>query len=120
MPKFQKAVDSWNEKHGETYLFQCPGCDCSHRISTTLGKRKEGPTWTFNGDLDKPTCTPSLLVRWNYGQDQTKQVCHSFIKDGKIQYLNDCTHKLAGQTVEIPDWEMKSRCDVDVIGEDND
>ena len=53
-------------------------------------------------------------------EDQTKQVCHSFIKDGNIQYLNDCTHKLAGQTIEIPDWEMKSRCDVDVVGEPND
>jgi hypothetical protein len=118
MAKFMKAVDSWNEKQGDTYLFQCPGCDCSHRIATTLGKRINGPTWTFNGDLDKPTISPSLRVRWNYGEDQKPQVCHSFIKDGMIQYLGDCTHHLKGQTVELPEWIMKSRCDVTVIGEE--
>ena len=30
--------------------------------------------------------------------------CHSFIRDGKIQYLNDCTHEFAGKTVELPDY----------------
>ena len=28
-------------------------------------------------------------------------VCHSFVTDGKIQFLGDCTHELAGQTVEL-------------------
>jgi hypothetical protein len=27
--------------------------------------------------------------------------CHSFITDGKIEFLSDCTHSLAGQTVEL-------------------
>jgi hypothetical protein len=36
-------------------------------------------------------------------KDAPKQVCHSFITDGFIQFLDDCTHPLAGQTVEIPD-----------------
>ena len=31
-------------------------------------------------------------------------VCHSFVTDGRIQFLGDCTHKLAGQTVNIPEW----------------
>jgi hypothetical protein len=31
-------------------------------------------------------------------------VCHSFVTDGRIQFLNDCTHPLAGQTVDIPEW----------------
>jgi hypothetical protein len=61
------------------------------------------PRWTFNGDLDKPTFNPSLLVTWT--QHQMPQVCHSFVRDGQIQFLSDCTHKLAGQTVEIPEWE---------------
>ena len=29
--------------------------------------------------------------------------CHSFVTDGKIQYLNDCTHEYAGQTIELED-----------------
>jgi len=31
-------------------------------------------------------------------------VCHSFVTDGRIQFLGDCTHTLAGQTVDLPDW----------------
>lgn len=28
-------------------------------------------------------------------------VCHSFVRDGRIEFLSDCTHALAGQTVEL-------------------
>lgn len=75
--------------------------------------------WGFNGDLDRPTLTPSILEHITlYGPDKelfrkykgppecetTKGVCHSFVRDGQIQYLSDCTHDLAGQTVDLPDW----------------
>ena len=29
--------------------------------------------------------------------------CHSFVTDGRIQYLDDCTHELRGQTIDLPD-----------------
>lgn len=96
MAKFMAAVDSWNKRNGDTFLFLCPGCRIHHKIVTSGPEAK----WTFNGNLDLPTCSPSLLVRWPEGQ-----VCHSFIKDGMIQFLGDCTHPLAGQTVEIPEVE---------------
>lgn len=35
--------------------------------------------------------------------------CHSFIRDGQWQFLSDCAHSLAGQTVPmvpVPDWFM--------------
>lgn len=73
--------------------FMCPGCNCVHTFNDT---------WGFNGDLDKPTVTPSILVT---GRGEPNYRCHSFITDGKIQFLNDCSHELAGQTVEIPDDE---------------
>jgi hypothetical protein len=83
-------------------LFECPGCDMLHVVYVA----GEGvPVWTFNGDIDKPTVSPSVLVRSNYGQPPVDTVCHSLIKDGQIQFLGDCTHKLAGQTVEIPEYE---------------
>lgn len=31
-----------------------------------------------------------------------KNICHSFITDGSIEYLSDCTHELAGETVPLP------------------
>jgi hypothetical protein len=35
----------------------------------------------------------------------TCQRCHSFLVDGQIQFLGDCTHALAGQTVPLPEIE---------------
>jgi Family of unknown function (DUF6527) len=35
------------------YMFHCPGCGRGHGYHV--------PHWDFNGDLEKPTFTPSLL-----------------------------------------------------------
>lgn len=94
---------------GQRVLFRCPGCDDNHQIHVG--------TWTWNGDLDRPTFSPSVLVggvQWGdesgfykprhtvaAGQPIT---CHSFVTDGRIQFLGDCTHDLAGQTVDLPEW----------------
>lgn len=59
-------------------------------------KRVDGlrrPLWSWNGDVDKPTLSPSILTG-----NSEMGVCHSFVKDGMVQYLNDCTHEFAGQT----------------------
>lgn len=82
----------------ETYvLFMCPGCECAHEIPTTGGKK-----WNWNGRIDFPTFTPSIVFTQLRGSDAEIR-CHSYVKDGKIQFLNDCTHKLAGQTVDLPE-----------------
>jgi hypothetical protein len=31
-------------------------------------------------------------------------VCHSFVTDGRIQFLDDSTHELAGETADLPEW----------------
>jgi hypothetical protein len=64
------------------------------------------PHWSFNGDLAKPVFGPSILSR--YDTPEKKHVCHSFVgcngaAPGQIIFLGDCTHALAGQTVELPD-----------------
>ena len=82
----------------EAYAFICPGCDQEHVI---YAKNPSGVEWSFNGDLDRPTFSPSLrLFRVKHPE---KYCCHSFIRDGQIQYLNDCTHAMAGRTVDIPE-----------------
>lgn len=81
-----------------TYVFMCPGCNDPHQIPT-----KPPRGWTFNGDMVAPTFSPSILVTWNDGENRVKHVCHSYVRAGKIQFLSDCTHKLAGQTVELAD-----------------
>jgi len=34
--------------------------------------------------------------------DKHSTVCYSYITDGRIQFLSDCTHELANQTVDLP------------------
>ena len=63
--------------------------------------------------MESPTFTPSILVSYpanpnaleEFKEWRTERRCHSFVKDGMIQFLADSTHKLAGQTVPIPDWD---------------
>lgn len=101
-----------NAPDGEWVIFRCPGCDDNHQAH--VGR------WTFNGDLELPTLTPSLLVQGNQWPDEEDSpfykpnhagvepgdriICHSFVTDGQIQFLDDSTHALAGQTVDLPEW----------------
>jgi hypothetical protein len=64
-----------------------------------------GARWTWNGSLELPTFQPSIHVRIVDSKDRVRSVCHSFVTDGRIQFLNDCTHSLAGQTVDLPLWD---------------
>lgn len=108
--------------------FRCPGCGETHGVYVEPAKDgKPRPVWGFNGDGDRPTFTPSVLCQFfQYAfkpgtpefkddvrraqESKTRMqgrdmICHSFVTDGQIQFLPDCTHDLAGQTVPLPDWE---------------
>jgi hypothetical protein len=96
--------------------FWCPGCNEYHAVSINS---QGHPVWGFNGSEESPTITPSILVRGTkrltneeaerilHGEkiEPTPLVCHSFVRDGRIEFLSDCTHALAGQTVELPNDE---------------
>lgn len=79
----------------EQYGFHCPGCRSPQLIPT---KKPEG--WDWNGSLDRPTFQPSILTKRG-----ERNICHSYVTDGKIQFLSDCTHEFAGQTLELRDVE---------------
>ncbi len=84
-------------EHGHVWI-ECPGCRYPH-VSDSR--------WKFNGDFDRPTLSPSLLVTTPAIGDDDFAIaatrCHSFVREGKIQFLGDCTHDLAGQTVDLPE-----------------
>jgi hypothetical protein len=89
----------------------CPGCDCMH-IVPVEGEHVRG----FIRYFEHPTLTPSVLI---YSQkafvDTTLEgaaliaptnvyktpQCHAFFRDGRIEYLGDCTHYLGGQPVPM-------------------
>lgn len=89
--------DNKGPRGGVLYVFHCPGCEYSHPFEICCSHGG----WTWNGSLDKPTFSPSLLV----GADVPEARCHSFVRDGMIEFLSDCHHSLAGKTVELPDWD---------------
>ena len=91
--------------------FWCPGCGSAHAVCTH-GDRAKRPVWTWDGNVDAPTISPSINIRT--GPRPTVpvdrpdagriDVCHSFVRGGSIEFLGDCTHTLAGKTVPLPDW----------------
>ena len=87
---------------GKGLVFYCPGCEYYHFFTIELGTDKSRPCWTFNGDMEKPTFSPSLGV--NMAMPESR--CHSFVRDGQIQYLSDSHHKFSGQTISMQeiDW----------------
>lgn len=99
-------ISDGEKETGEQHLhFYCPGCKYLHGPAVAMAPGKDAPLWQWNGSLEKPTLSPSLLITYKYGPEQKQHTCHSFILDGNIQFLGDCTHALAGQTVPIPEWE---------------
>ena len=98
---------------GNRVSFKCLGCDEMHTVPVGAGG------WGFNDDVEKPTLTPSVLVRSGHFMPSHKDTdpcwcgmpdagfncvqCHTFVTEGRIQYLGDCSHALAGQTIELPD-----------------
>lgn len=53
--------------------FVCPGCK---GIGGLIFKTKNVDGWSWNGDLDKPTCTPSIL------HDKNSCGWHGYLTDG--------------------------------------
>lgn len=97
-------------------IIKCPGCEEYHCLTINSPNHSN---WNFNGNFELPTFTPSLLVttgkyvvpnykdlypedEWEWFEKSSIR-CHSFITDGKIQFLSDCTHKLVNQTVDLPE-----------------
>jgi len=89
-------TELWDKHYGgKSWFFKCPGCKEDHVII-------EGK-WQFNGDINSPTFSPSLLVQGTSKDNPDYFRCHSFIRNGMIQFLSDCTHELKGQTVTLLD-----------------
>lgn len=94
-------------------LWWCVACGRAHGGDSSR--------WVFNGDEEHPTFSPSFLVRsghyipdhtgdcwcvWNSAHPNEPSGfacirCHTFVRNGQIQYLGDCSHEYAGKTVEM-------------------
>lgn len=111
------------KKTADGLVYKCPCGDVHYAVTS-------GPDakWTWNGDVEKPTLSPSMLVRsghyaprqpgepescWcTYAKEHPEEklpfgcyLCHSFVENGTVRFLSDCTHGHAGKTLPLPDWE---------------
>lgn len=104
--------------------FRCPGCGDVHTLAIAPDA---SPRWTYNGNPEQPTFHPSIMVTsghhtsgykagapcWCTFDDAHPHApskfscyrCHSFVREGRIEFLSDCTHSLAGQTVDLQPWD---------------
>jgi len=86
-------------------LIMCPGCGRGHAFYTDYKDSPNGAVWAFNNDFEEPTFSPSMHIT-HTDPDTGERItsCHSFVREGMIEFLSDSTHKLSGQTVKLPEW----------------
>lgn len=99
-------------------MIQTPGPLCNRFMPVMLKGRREGSgKWTWNGNTERPTLMPSILTtttdeltddeldRIKSGEKvEPREIrCHTWITDGKVQFLPDCSHEFAGQTLDLLD-----------------
>lgn len=91
-------------QRGPNYLHWCQGCKYGHVYPT---KRINGPNWDFNGNVEKPSFNPSMLIfiPERTDEDGTKSpqqtTCHYYVTDGEIRYQSDCPHQYSGQHLPL-------------------
>ena len=79
----------------------CPGCNDTHHVAVDKPFHN-GAKWTFAGPYERPTLHPSINYKLGPNSRGDTLICHHFLRNGELQFLNDCTHKLAGKTVPLP------------------
>ena len=108
-------------------LLHLPGPSGQMHLPVQIGGTRAGTgNWSWNGDCEKPTVRPSVLIRaghyaahfdkerdtcWcKYNAEHPGETpvfhcfqCHTWINDGVVQFLGDCTHELAGQSLPLLD-----------------
>lgn len=130
MGQISSKLRQGQDSQGGPYLltYWCQGCEEPHAITYAPGR------WTWDGNLEAPTFSPSVLVTsghftpdWTpdkncwctFNADHPDEKddrfecgrCHTFIKGGMVQFLDDCTHALKGQTLPLPDLPASMRDD---------
>jgi hypothetical protein len=91
------------------WLHWCPGCEETHQLPDS---------WTFDGNIEKPTFTPSFKHsgmrtvtvdgKWTgeWVQDANGScvpfVCHYILTAGVLNFCSDSTHTLAGKAILLP------------------
>lgn len=81
--------------------YWCQGCDCLHVVNVEAGSDR--PRWDWNGNVDKPTLSPSIRTFWQRTGEAEQTHCHHFLRGGVIKYLSDsAAHDVRGHHELLP------------------
>ncbi len=116
-------IISGDVEHPKVLSFFCEGCNEEHSVWVNGYKHPNSTAWGWNGSMDTPTFTPSILIKSGHYATYFKEgdscwctyntkhaddpssfvcvVCHTYITNGKIEYLPDSTHHLSGQIINL-------------------
>lgn len=115
--KLRRYVDAKGAPIGWSHY--CQACRQIHVFNVEQPTRawpefgiKGGVRWTFNGNLERPTFGPSMLITaGGFTSEAGKKVkkrtvCHYHLQDGILKYCADSPHAFANKQVpleEIPE-----------------
>lgn len=104
--KLRQGVDG----NGDEWVGHwCPGCRCAHVFYVNRDKR---PCWTFDGNSEAPTFTPSMRIFVPADtEDGTPEqtLCHYILTAGVINFLADSSgHELRGD-IPLPTFPADYR-----------
>lgn len=89
----QEVCDPSEAQYLELRLPGPSGLIC---LPVMIGGTWEGTkNWTWNGSTESPTLKPSVLLI------RSDSRCHSFINNGQVQFLDDCSHDFKGKTLDL-------------------
>lgn len=76
--------------------YWCGGCECAHSIPAER--------WNWNKSTESPTLSPSVrhFIPAMGGRPEVT-TCHYHLKEGILEYCDDCPHSLKGQKVPLQD-----------------
>lgn len=96
-------VSSRLRRGPDGYFWWCPACSRMHPLP-------DG--WKFDGDLERPTFSPSFKHTWRAFTSHTAEglgqgerynaVCHYILTAGQVAYCDDSSHAMAGKTIPMP------------------
>lgn len=115
MARIRRYLDAGGAPIG--WQHWCPGCGQAHIINVERPTQAYpeygiagGAQWTFDGNLEHPTFSPSIHItaggwqRPDKSQVPKRTLCHYFVAAGDIRYLSDCAHELRGKVMPIPEF----------------
>lgn len=95
-------IREYTKNPGVSYIF-CTACQEFHSIHTKIPD-VNGTIYNITGTLQQPTITPlvvRVIEKFNKSKHSADHICNGVVTEGQIRYLENCTHTLAGKSVEL-------------------